>query len=369
MRIIDVTNPQSPVLVGSFGANAIDVHVNGNRAYVLSGDPLQTDRSNTLIIYDISNPTLPVQLGSVSVFRAREVVVSGNYAYTAGDNDEKGVRCVNVSDPAHPVVVDSAYVASFTAQPLISGNLLNFFKREGPPTYEMGIVICDVGTPPGRLIKRGEMRSPWINFYCIQNPFLYAAFSAEEPFWKVDVSNPSNPTVVNKYDFPSAPQCYFFQGNYLYIGDMFRLYRYNVENPEAPVYLDFIKWAGITTLRVKDNIMYALSRWDGRFYVFDISDFSHSRRLAEYFPSGGSKDFDLRGNYVYLVTEDGKFQVINVANPSNPTRVGELRLPAIARDLYLPESGSVVYVAYGDGYTPPAVFKSSMYPIRPLPLS
>ncbi|MDZ7376496.1 MAG: hypothetical protein ONB13_07730 [candidate division KSB1 bacterium] len=114
VRIIDVADPANPTLVGTFSTNAVGIAVQGNRAYVIEAGstPIDWEYSNFLVIYDLGDPLNPVERGRTKVFRAREVIVSGEYAYTAGNfmGTYAGLRCIRVSDPTHPTVVDSALV-------------------------------------------------------------------------------------------------------------------------------------------------------------------------------------------------------------------------------------------------------------------
>jgi hypothetical protein len=95
--IVDISNPSSPVLNGSYdtAGNACDVSVSGNYAYI-------ADSNNGLTILDISNPSSPVLKGSYNTTGyAQRVVVSGNYAYVAVDDN---LVIVDISNPSSPIL-------------------------------------------------------------------------------------------------------------------------------------------------------------------------------------------------------------------------------------------------------------------------
>ena len=95
-RIYDLVDPESPSLLGQFEAGAFVTYVTvaGSVAYLTGGFGLLT--------VDVSNPALPMQLGSFAAGgeTTYEVALDGTTAYVAG---LAGLFAVDVSDPALPV--------------------------------------------------------------------------------------------------------------------------------------------------------------------------------------------------------------------------------------------------------------------------
>jgi len=120
LSIIDVSDPSSPVEVGSVNdsswgggsASALNgaygVFVQGSHAYVASMD------ANGLSVIDVSDPSSPVEVGAVTDSEYGgsastlewpiDVFVAGDYAYVSSYGDE-GLSVVDVSDPSSPVEV------------------------------------------------------------------------------------------------------------------------------------------------------------------------------------------------------------------------------------------------------------------------
>lgn len=100
--ILDISNPASPVLVGSYDPGDIGslssfanqysgVQVEGNFAFV-------TDISGNLIELDVSNPTAPTLVESLHIGGVpRGLSVVGNYAYVA--DDYNGLKIINLGSP------------------------------------------------------------------------------------------------------------------------------------------------------------------------------------------------------------------------------------------------------------------------------
>ncbi len=108
----DITNPASPSLVSTqaMSGTARDIYVSGKYAYVAA-----SDISAALRIFDISNPSSPSATGSVSISQPLGVVVSGRYAYVADGTGGGGMRVVDISNPTAPVIAASYVSATFGA--------------------------------------------------------------------------------------------------------------------------------------------------------------------------------------------------------------------------------------------------------------
>lgn len=108
LQIVNISNPAAPSLVGSLNlsrrANAFGVDIVGSTVY-LSRDGSNRDE---LYVIDVSNPSAPNLQGSVNLGTdANEVIVLGSYAYIASDSDSQELQVINVSNPAVPSLVGS----------------------------------------------------------------------------------------------------------------------------------------------------------------------------------------------------------------------------------------------------------------------
>lgn len=80
LQIYNISNPASPSLSKTYSGTFQQIEIVNNLAYVLS-----STSSGLLEILDLTNPTNPVQLGSVAanVGNTVKLKVAGNYAYTS----------------------------------------------------------------------------------------------------------------------------------------------------------------------------------------------------------------------------------------------------------------------------------------------
>ncbi|GAA6622056.1 DUF4347 domain-containing protein [Scytonema sp. NUACC26] len=96
LQIIDITNPDSPVLKGSYNTSstAFEVKVEGNYAYIAGG-------YSGMQIIDVSDVTKPTFKGSFDTsYNVFGVSLVGNLVYIADGN--MGVQVLDVSNPVDP---------------------------------------------------------------------------------------------------------------------------------------------------------------------------------------------------------------------------------------------------------------------------
>jgi hypothetical protein len=192
LQAIDVTNPASPRLLGTLatGANALDLVIAGNTAYVanssnlfianvtnpaamikmgslaLSG-PIQgvdvdavrnlavvAAGTTGIYVVDVSNPASPVLRGSVSGGDARDVAISGNYAFVA--DYSRSTVSVDITSPASPVVLSNITdpnLGGFLQDIAVNGT----FALGADVKFFNGIPITDISNP-SQLLSRAILK-------------------------------------------------------------------------------------------------------------------------------------------------------------------------------------------------------------------
>ncbi|MBE7500178.1 MAG: hypothetical protein HS113_07690 [Verrucomicrobiales bacterium] len=107
LRIVDITNPARPTVVGELlmSGRMEDLVVVGNRAYLVDSGTDTPDGSivdSGLRIVDVTNPASPALLGRSLLDGGNSVSVTGDFAYVSGWAE---MHVINVSNPASPVKV------------------------------------------------------------------------------------------------------------------------------------------------------------------------------------------------------------------------------------------------------------------------
>jgi hypothetical protein len=171
LRIIDVTNPQSPIEVGycRTPGEANGVAIFGAYAYVADGD-------DGLRIIDVTNPHSPTEAGyhdtpgtafGLAVSEMRSGTNGRNYVFMA--DDDGGLRIIDVTNPQSPTEVgycstpgyawgvavsgDYAYVADFDAG-------LQVIELAGVGVEEARRPLLVDGSKPTATVIRGTLWLP-----------------------------------------------------------------------------------------------------------------------------------------------------------------------------------------------------------------
>jgi hypothetical protein len=147
LRIIDVSNPSSPMEIASVtnGAHFHDVEIAGSYAYVLSWHPQPDPFGGMLWTINVANPKVPFVTGSVgdSDGDYNCLSVSGSFAYVCSNRYRDGwLNIFNVADPSFPyragrdysspgVLSDVAIAGSYAYVASADGCMLGFCEGHG----------------------------------------------------------------------------------------------------------------------------------------------------------------------------------------------------------------------------------------------
>ncbi len=235
LQVIDVSTPSAPVVVGSVSTGTESgpksVAVAGRYAYVAD----YGDNGHNLQIFDVSNPSVPVSVGSVAAGYAESVVVSGHYAYVTGDGNP--LQIFDVSVPSAPVKVGSVSGVGGTSI-VVAGR---YAYVVGYPNGIKQMSIFDVSNPsaPGIVSSAGTISDP--SSIAVAGRYAYVMSDSSQGVNTLqifDVSNPSAPVSVgsagagNGWAFSMA-----VSGRYAYVANYNAntLQIFDVSNPSAPV--------------------------------------------------------------------------------------------------------------------------------------
>jgi hypothetical protein len=182
-QIFDIRNPATPVLRSSTptsaGANG-SVFVIGNTAYVFSGGGTNMRK------YDVSNPTVPVSLASVSLPLPVGSVVASNYVYALTQQGLFILRAtdlgtVKIFDPTGALIQPRAItVMGRYIYLLYNDNRLRIVDVANPTApVLLGTIATDAN--PTAIVRSGK--------------YAYVTSAGTNTLQVFDVSNPSAPTL------------------------------------------------------------------------------------------------------------------------------------------------------------------------------
>jgi hypothetical protein len=291
LKIIDIRDPKSPTLIGSYDDILVgisDLTTRDHYAYIAG--------NIGLFIIDITNPSYPRLPGKVrtTYISTHNIDVSGSYAYVT---DTSGLNIIDIMEPSQPEII---------------GRFASQFKYERYNLY--GIK------------KRGN--------YAYTTRTNYS-------FWVIDVSNPGSPQLVG-----ANSDCEHgniaVQGQYAYVTGRHSLDIMDISDPKAPLLIGVCSnlfWA--YDAAVKDSRVFVT--WKNGLAVVDVTDPS-SPVLEENINIGNwPAGIFIKNNYLYAaVTEEGLL-IFDIKEPSSPVPVSALQIPGGA--LKVNVDGNYIYVA------------------------
>lgn len=313
LKVFDIANPLNPVLVGvatnHFG-QTFGIGVSGNHAYLGGYSRIQ--------IIDISSPTNPVTIGiSITLSYVWSVAQSGNYAYLA--DQFTGLHVINVSNPTNPFRVGGHFDYTKPSYPFkiaVSGNYaymldytngLQVFSISNPASPVLLGTCAFFTNTPRRLALAGNYAYVTVD---TNNVFVGVARAGMSI---IDVSTPTNPTIVTTY--------------------------WTTDNGAK-----WVRAGGVVVTNNYAYLTYGGQRWDPEFgdtsigdvQVINVSNPSNpvfAGHVAPFWWYYEAWDIAVSGNYAYATYhhtprlppynfEDGGLALVDISNPNNPFWVG-----------------------------------------------
>ncbi|MBU0991986.1 MAG: hypothetical protein KJ737_05780 [Proteobacteria bacterium] len=190
LRLWDITDPSGIQFSGDFSSpdTVLDIQIIGNTAYMAAGD-------QGLQIYNISDPETAEQTGVYNnpgiIDYASYVYVNGSYAYLA---DDRMMNIIDISNPAVPLFI-SAYD---------TGNSYAHFIVDDTYAYILGdgFQVVDISNPTS-VVPAGSCKGLYGNGMTKSGEFVYLATDASLQI--LDVSTPGLPVVKGIYKTGGTP--------------------------------------------------------------------------------------------------------------------------------------------------------------------
>ncbi|MGD8413889.1 MAG: hypothetical protein PVF33_06640, partial [Candidatus Latescibacterota bacterium] len=262
LQVVDITTPESPVLVGSYDTPdiAFRIALDGNLAYV-------ADHSSGVQVIDVTNPYSPVLIGSYDTpHTAFDVAIAGNYACIA--DEHTGLLVLDITRPDSLVLAGSYDTPGSAYGVAIAGN--HAYVADG----QFGVHVFDINRPESPTLV-GTCDTPGLAFNVnITGRYAYVADQASG-LQVIDISNPNLPVLVGSYDTPGGSFAVSVAGNYAYLADQNSgLLVVDVSVPEVPVLAGSYDTPGVSVgIAVADGYTYVADDASGlRVFQVDTGD-------------------------------------------------------------------------------------------------
>jgi hypothetical protein len=248
----------------STGSGPWNVAVSGSYAYLVNNN------SNSMFIYNISDPASPSQVGSVSTGSSpKGIAVSGNYAYITNTVSHT-LTIYDVNNPAMPVQTGSVSTGTLPASVAVMGNFayvtnrvsntLTIYNISNPNSpYQVGYI--DTESEPICIAVTGN--------------YAYVINNVGNSMTVYNISNPSSPFQVGSAGTGLYPYWVTISGNYAYIvnSSSNSLTIYDVSNPSSPFQVSSANTGSFpTSVAVSGNIACVANYQSDDITIFDVSD-------------------------------------------------------------------------------------------------
>jgi hypothetical protein len=276
LKILDITNPASSTVVGTYAgiSNAQAVVVSGKYAYV-------GDSTNGLVVIDVSKPSAPSLVSSIAAGNALNLAFSGRYVIVP-DFDTGAVNVVDIANPASPSIVGTVTTGSSPTSIAISGS------------------------------------------------YVYIGDVTDGTVAVVNISNPARPTIASTYSGLGSPAGVYVSGSYAYVADSSSgLYILNIANPSALTEVSSLTGVGYYSLKVAGDYVYAANP-SGSMAVIDVRDATKPALIGSISTGGQPRSVFVSGKYAYVATNSTTLKAIDVNGATLPAaRIGALESSVI----------------------------------------
>jgi len=239
-RIFDITDPSSPVELGGAGFDSNggnDVFVSGRYAYMANSNA----PGKEFLIYDVSDPSSPTEVGGVQLgTQLNGVFVSGRYAYMVGNSFSGNEFLIyDISDPSSPTEVGGAELGTHSNGVFVSGRYA--YVVHGSVAGN-DFRIYDISDPSSPTEVGGADLGAIVRDVFVSGRYAYVVHDSDggagNDFRIYDISDPSSPTEVGGADLGADGNDVFVSGRYAYVvndsvaGNDFRIF--DVSDPSSP---------------------------------------------------------------------------------------------------------------------------------------
>jgi hypothetical protein len=356
LRIIDVSDPTAPFMVGAVEVSSLatDVAVVDDIAYltVQGFEHYPGVGPSGLHVFDVSEPSAPVEIGAIDTagFPSRIEVVE-DLAYIA---DWRGLQVIDVSDPTAPAVIGSVPVSGLTADVAVE-NGLAYVANEPPcaicaqPTVaEYGLAVIDVSDPTAPIeIGYAPVHNGGSDVSVVDGLAYLASY--RYGLQVVDVSNPEAPAPLGTLGTASfassvdvADGLAYIVDGWVYEDSYGGLRVIDISNPETPVELGAIDEIRETYgIAVAEEIAY-LADGDAGLRVIDASNPAEPVEIGAADTPDLARGVAVADGLAYVADSDSGLRVIDVGNPATPIEIGAIDTPGTACDVAVTDNLALV---------------------------
>ncbi|HEX2896719.1 MAG TPA: T9SS type A sorting domain-containing protein [candidate division Zixibacteria bacterium] len=342
--ILDISNPDSIITAGCFPGAGISGNIicqNGkvlvaNNVAILPDDlyphnycshlvPSVTtaiDNSGDFQIVDFSNPQEPILVG---VFRnpglSNLITSSENYLYVASSNGFLNI--VDANNSGEFSVLSSLQLGEVADMAALENKLICIGSTG------LNVISTSNASEPELV---GNLSLPPFPFGVAAAGDLAVVCAGSYGIGLVDISCPDSLELLSTLSTPDFAIDALIDGNYAYVADRYSgLQVVDISNPTSPVIVSSFPGPGLSDwiiyLEQKNHILYAAG--GGYINILDVANPMYPTRVGTYPAIHEIRSLEIIDNFLAIAATDG-VELVNISNPSNLIRMDYLETPGFA---------------------------------------
>ena len=333
LQIINITNPASPTLAGTYNTtgSAYGVAVAGDLVFV-------ADVWSGLQIISITNPGSPTLTGTYDTpGNAFGIAVEGDLAFVA--DVESGLQVIDITSPASPILIGS-YDTESATEVAVAGDLAFVADNDA------GLQIVHVSTPASPILA-GTYNTPGNAFGIAVEGDLAFVADLYTGLQIISITNPASPTLAGTYDTPGAANGVAVAGDLAFVADVDAgLQIVNITNPASPILAGTYNTPGSAYgVAVAGDLAFVADSGAG-LQIISITNPASPTLAGTYNTPGYAYGVAVAGDLAFVADVDAGLQIVNITNPASPTLAGTYNTPGYAYVVAV--AGDLAFVADGD---------------------
>ncbi len=327
--VIRISNPRFPSRIGQYETVGFveALTVSSGVAYIAGS-------YSGLEVLDLSSLTDPITLGCYITTSHQDVAVSNSYAYLASAYD--GLQIVDISDPAEPAYV-SWLDLDFTCSVAVGKS--HVFVGDG-----WKFKVIDTSNPLAPVVIGWCGLGSYVDDITIVDRYAYIA--SGQGMAIIDVYEPYHPVQVGWADASGYVLGVCVSDGYAYVSGYRGLDIMDISSPTAPLQVGrYLENEGPFQAAVSGCYAF-LANGNSGIQVLDISDPFLPGQVGS-FAAYYARDIVVHEQYgLFLDYFDG-LGIIDISNPAHMVSLGESNVPGYNGRMAL--VGQYAYIASGSG--------------------
>jgi hypothetical protein len=325
IAMVDVSDPQHPTMIGLVGVTDMesygirDVAVAGTYACVAT--PL-----NGLHVIDVTNPRTAPVLGTF-VTRGSRLAVAGDHAYVAGGSDSLTV--VDVSHPDDPRVLSSVGAPGYCSDIDVAGSHAFVAGSYRPPRTGGYLVAIDV-TDPVHPETADVVDLPDVAYleYCVAVSGSLAivaggTYYGDAHLRVIEVSDPWDLHVVGEISLPASPADVVLSGDHPFVADAGAgVLAVDVSVPSSPRIVGSARIQDFSAMGIDVLGQTACVALDGGVQVIDVSQPQDLRTVGLMYHAWAPHRVSMRATYAAITDRYAGVLLVDLVNPWSPRILG-----------------------------------------------